>query len=200
MAHNYSGLRKFSNFSPVLVVYNISSGHCASPPKFYSSISMPSHSRAESVASTLSTLTDDRDRSVDNSFSSDSSVHSATSDDFKKQITVLIQDESLKIEKLESRAQTLIATLSNNPTLNAPPYGDAEFREQHRLHRTLDAMLHYALDCGGVKGKRYAACAICACSEIGEDHLILPRLQSLATTWLSHLLFVCKCHRLCHNI
>jgi hypothetical protein len=165
---------------------------------------MPSHSRAESVASTLSTMTDlsndDRNKSVDNSFSSDASVYSATSDDFKKQISVLIQDESLKIEKLESRSQILIATLRDSASFNAPPYGDAEFKERHKLHRTLDAMLHYAQDCGGDKGKRYAACAICACSEIGEDHLILPRLQSLATTWLSHLLFVCMCHRLCHNI
>jgi hypothetical protein len=143
---------------------------------------------------------DDRNKSVDNSFSSDASVYSATSDDFKKQISVLIQDESLKIEKLESRSQILIATLRDSASFNAPPYGDAEFKERHKLHRTLDAMLHYAQDCGGDKGKRYAACAICACSEIGEDHLILPRLQSLATTWLSHLLFVCMCHRLCHNI
>jgi len=112
---------------------------------------------------------DDRNRSVDNSFSSDASVYSATSDNFKKQITVLIQDESLKIEKLESRAQTLIATLRDNATFNAPPYGDAEFREQHKLHRTLNAMLHYAQDCSGDKDKRYAACA-CACSDIGEDH------------------------------
>jgi hypothetical protein len=122
---------------------------------------MPSHTRAESVASTLSTMTDlsndDRNRSVDNSFSSDASAYSATSDDFKKQITVLIQDESLKIVKLESRAQTLIATLRDNAAFNAPPYGDAEFRDQHKLHQTLDAMLHYAQDCGGDKGQRYAA-------------------------------------------
>ena len=183
-------------------VYNFSSGHCTPlPPQ--SLIPMPSHSWGGSVASTLSAMTDlsNNDRnSIDNSFYSDASVYSATSNDFKKQITVLIQEESLKIKKLESRAQTLIVTLRDNATFDVPPYSDAKFREQHKLHWTLDAMLHYAEDCGGDKGKRYAACAICACSEIGEDHLILPRLQSLATTWLSHLLFVCMCHHLCQNI
>src|ERR1700733_11703564 len=57
-------------------------------------------------------------------------------------------------------------------------------------------MLHYAQDCGGDKGKHYAACVICACNEIGEDQLILPCPQSGATTGLSHLLFVCMCHHL----
>ena len=106
---------------------------------------MPSHSHAESVTSTLSTmmdlLNDDQDKSINNSFSSDASVYSVTSDDFKKQITVLIHNESLSIENLKSRAQALITTLSSDATYNIPLYGDPEFKETTKLHSTLEAIL-----------------------------------------------------------
>jgi hypothetical protein len=163
---------------------------------------MTSHNRMDSTTSNWSTLTelsDGRGRSSDNSFSSDASAYSVTSDDFKQQITVLIQNESLSIENLQSRAQALITTLSSDASYNAPLYGDLEFKETTKLHRILEALLYYAHDCGGDNGKRYTACAICACSEVGEDDMILPRLQSLATTWLSHLLFVCMFPNLGHG-
>ncbi|KAF9507273.1 hypothetical protein BS47DRAFT_1321384 [Hydnum rufescens UP504] len=52
-------------------------------------------------------------------------------------------------------------------------------------------MLFYAFECGGEGGKRYTASAICACRREDND-VTLAYLQSLASTWLSHLLFVFK--------
>jgi len=57
-------------------------------------------------------------------------------------------------------------------TISTPLYDDKKFREKVKLNRILQTMLDFAHDCGKGNGKRYVACAICACS-VGDrknDH------------------------------
>jgi hypothetical protein len=59
------------------------------------------------------------------------------------------------------------------------------------LDRVLTAMLSSAYTCGGEGGMRYTAAAIYAC-RYEDNEMTLRYLQSLGTTWVSHLLFVRK--------
>ncbi|KIJ91979.1 hypothetical protein K443DRAFT_126075 [Laccaria amethystina LaAM-08-1] len=63
------------------------------------------------------------------------------------------------------------------------------------LHAVMSAMLTCAEECGGESGKRYVASAITSCGCKGDDNTI-ELLAALGTTWLTHLLFICKFQRL----
>jgi hypothetical protein len=65
--------------------------------------------------------------------------------------------------------------------------------EQHIVLLKMAARLELKVLVTAADGTRYTACAICACSEVGEDDMIPLRHQSLAMMWLSHFLFVCMC-------
>jgi hypothetical protein len=127
--------------------------------------------------------------------SSESTIDSASSEGFKEQVTNLIANPPLTTRDLEHRAKNLIKNLKDSPTYNSLPQGhsDPKLRSKVQLHRTLESMLEWAPICGGDEGKLYTLCAIYNCGQSGEMQT-LPLLQSLATTWLSHFLFVCTCH------
>jgi hypothetical protein len=86
------------------------------------------------------------------------------------------------------RAENLITELASHEGYNRLPYGSPATKIM--LDRVLGAMLSKARACGGEGGKRYTAAAIFAC-RTGEKEATLKYLQSLGTTWVSHLLFVC---------
>jgi hypothetical protein len=164
---------------------------------------MTSHNRTPSVASTLTDLSESVNNASDRSSSSVSSNVSVTSDDFKLKVNELIASQALPISRLEIRARSFIDDLKNGGEYNSPLYGGSKIRKEVKLHRVLEAMLHYSFECGKEVGRRYTACAICACHGTGDDiqtqdghspdriEKKLAYLQSLGTTWLSHLLFVC---------
>lgn len=56
------------------------------------------------------------------------------------------------------------------------------------LDKVMLAMLTCVEECGGIDGKRYAACAIVACYK-QED--VVAALEALGATWLTHFLFIC---------
>jgi hypothetical protein len=164
---------------------------------------MTSHNRTPSVASTLTDLSESVSDASHGSSSSFSSNVSVTSDDFKLKVDELIASQALPISKLEIRARSFIDDLKNSREYNTPLHGGSKIRKEVQLHRILEAMLHYSFECGKEVGRRYTACAICACHGTGDviktldgdkpdrNEKKLAYLQSLATTWLSHLLFVC---------
>ena len=108
-------------------------------------------------------------------------------------VKAIMDNEDLAINDLEERANSLIGTLADDrhKEYNTLPYVQTDLK----LHLILKAMLAHAEGCGGKAGKRYTVSAICACHEGEYDsEATLAGLQDLATTWLSHPLFVCK-HR-----
>jgi hypothetical protein len=62
-----------------------------------------------------------------------------------------------------------------------------------QLDQIMLAMLACAEECGGEEGTLYVASAILACSK-EED--VVGALAALGTTWLTHLLFICKSYYL----
>jgi hypothetical protein len=62
-----------------------------------------------------------------------------------------------------------------------------------QLDQIMIAMLACAEECGGEEGTIYVASAILACSK-EED--VVGALVALGTTWLTHLLFICKSYYL----
>lgn len=167
---------------------------------------MTSHNCTPSPTSTLTDLSDSVGNLADQSTSSITSTVSITSNDFRLKVDALISRDALKIQYLESRACAFINDLKDSGRYNTPLYGDKQFWEKVKLHHILEAMLDFAYDCGKENGKRYAACAICACNfedgninldgNADQNAIKLAYLQDLSTTWLSHLLFVCEsqCH------
>ncbi|KAF9505838.1 hypothetical protein BS47DRAFT_487664 [Hydnum rufescens UP504] len=123
-------------------------------------------------------------------FSSDTSQTSTRSSEFTQEVEDIIGN-SIPLPNLEEQAQSLIKELGSHPVYNQLSYGDSEIRARIKLDRILYSMLFYAYECGGDGGKRYTASAICACRRENND-VTLAYLQSLASTWLSHLLFVFK--------
>jgi hypothetical protein len=112
------------------------------------------------------------------------------SSDFTQEVEAII-GSSIPLPNLEKQAQSLIKELASHPVYNRLLYGDSETRARIRLDRVLHSMPFYAFECGGEGGKRYTSSAICACRREDND-VTLAYLQSLASTWLSHLLFVCE--------
>ena len=151
---------------------------------------MSSHERSLSNESALTSLPSDEEvvRNADASFSSDASHISTRSEEFINDVKDII-DGPKSLEELVIRAEKLVAKLSSSEEFNKLPPGSPQ--TNLKLDRVLTAMLFHACDCGGEGGKRYTASAICACASNDVDKT-LPYLQSLGTTWVSHLLFVCK--------
>ncbi|EDR06275.1 uncharacterized protein LACBIDRAFT_328944 [Laccaria bicolor S238N-H82] len=63
------------------------------------------------------------------------------------------------------------------------------------LHVVMSAMLTCVEECGGESGKRYVASAIVSCGRNGDSDNMIEQLAALGTTWLTHLLFICKSQR-----
>ena len=151
---------------------------------------MPSHERTASDESALTSLSSGESTTGDAnaSFSSDSSQISARSSQFTLEVETVIESP-ITLTHLVDRATELIAKLASNEDYNKPLFSPP--KSKIKLDRILTSMLHYAYDCGGEGGKRYTASAIYSCHR-KDDKETLGYIQSLATTWLSHLLFVCK--------
>ena len=128
---------------------------------------------------------------ADANFGSDSSEISTRSSIFRQEVCTLI-DGDIQLSSFADRAKAMIAMLASHDSYNqiSRDYTSKAMIDV-KPHRILDSMLHYAEGCGGEYGKQYAAAAICACSH-QENKETLKYLQSLATTWLSHLLYVCQ--------
>jgi hypothetical protein len=88
-------------------------------------------------------------------------------------------------------ADQLIIKLASHNEYNQLPYGDREIKARIKLDLILKSMLCFAYECSGEGSQRYTAAAICACRRENNQET-LAFLQSLAATWLSHLLFVYK--------
>ena len=101
-----------------------------------------------------------------------------------------IIDSQIPLHDLVHRAENQIRMLASDKYYNRITYGGSKIKIY--LAKVLEAMLFYASDCGGGEGcRRYTASAIYACRG-DEKRATLAGLQSLGTTWCSHLLFVCK--------
>ncbi|KAF9512265.1 hypothetical protein BS47DRAFT_1394394 [Hydnum rufescens UP504] len=151
---------------------------------------MSSHDRAPSEESALTSLSSEEDvvRSADVSFGSDASYISTRSREFMNDVK-RIMDSSMPLAQLVDRAERLVKKLSSSDEFNKlPPNGP---KSDLMLDRVLTAMLSSAYACGGEGGVRYTAAAIYAC-RYEDSEMTLRYLQSLGTTWVSHLLFVLR--------
>jgi hypothetical protein len=149
-----------------------------------------SHDRAPSNESALTSLSSEEDsvRSADVSFGSDASYISTRSREFMNDVKK-IMDSSMPLDQLVDRAEKLVKKLASSDEFNKlPPKGP---KSDLILDRVLTAMLSSAYACGGEGGMRYTASAIYAC-RYEDNEMTLRYLQSLGTTWVSHLLFVRK--------
>jgi hypothetical protein len=81
----------------------------------------------------------------------------------------LIASQALPISKLDIRTHSFIDDMKNSGEYNIPLHGGSKIRKEVQLHRILEAMLHYSFECGKKVGRRYTACAICACHGVGDD-------------------------------
>lgn len=117
------------------------------------------------------------------------SLNSARSQGFMDAVDILIKNSKISTEDLETQALILIKALKVSGDYNRIKGKDIPKLE---LHKILDAMLHNSDSCGGAAGRRYTVCAICICLRGETDSQdTLESLQDLATTWVSHFLWVC---------
>jgi hypothetical protein len=125
------------------------------------------------------------------SFASNSSEISTRSSLFRDSVQNIIAGNTPSLD-LVGKAKDMISNLSSHNVYNrvGTEYTSSNMFDV-KLHRILESMLNYAGECGGENGLRYTAAAIFACYQ-QDDEETLKYLQSLATTWLSHLLYVCK--------
>ncbi|KDQ53343.1 hypothetical protein JAAARDRAFT_197509 [Jaapia argillacea MUCL 33604] len=108
---------------------------------------------------------------------------------FTQKVQELILDISLHTEELVLEANKLIHRLSKTPE---DEYRYDESKPGVKLHAILRELIDHAKSCGGTRGRRYAACAVVACSidNKQDSTRTLQLLQELGQTWLSHFLFV----------
>ncbi|KAF9512275.1 hypothetical protein BS47DRAFT_1465878 [Hydnum rufescens UP504] len=145
------------------------------------------HDRTPSNASPLTSLSSQEDdHSAYASFGSEATCISTRSRGFMNGVKK-IMDSSMPLAQLVDQAQELVKMLSSSDQLNRLPPGAPECNLM--LDRVLAAMLSSARACGGEGGMRYTASAIYACC-YEDNEMTLRYLQSLGTTWVSHLLFV----------
>jgi hypothetical protein len=110
--------------------------------------------------------------------------------DLKPAISDILQnDEDLPnlVNKAEEMVKMFSADQRNIFTCQEP--GDE--KASVNLHAVMSAMLTCAEECGGERGKRYVASAITSCGR-KSDGDVMELLAALGTTWLTHLLFICK--------
>jgi hypothetical protein len=147
------------------------------------------HDRTPSNESPLTSLSSEEDdRGAYASFGSDTSYISTRSREFMNGVKK-IMDSSMPLTQLVDQAEKLVKMLSSTDQFNQLPPGAPKCNLM--LDRVLAAMLSSARACGGERGMRYTASAIYACC-YEDNGMTLRYLQSLGTTWVSHLLFVCK--------
>jgi hypothetical protein len=132
-------------------------------------------------------------QSSGSSFSSLSSLSSVTSvreEPFKEHIHN-IKTGPTALETLVENATFLIYKLAENEEKDVYQYGGSTVK----LHAVLRAMLVHADGCGGEQATRYTAAAIwgCVVNDDVQSADTLQMLHDLAETWVSHLLFICKC-------
>ena len=149
-----------------------------------------------------------RNVSLDSAKGSDSSLSSLTSissrasveiynADLKPVISDILQNEedlaNLNLADLVKKAEEMIKKFSADER-NIFTYQKDDKKATVNLHEVMSAMLACAEECGGESGKRYVALAITLCGDKGDDNVV-GLLVALGTTWLTHLLFICKFQR-----
>jgi hypothetical protein len=146
-----------------------------------------SHKHTTSVESVGSSLTS---LSSASSRASLTSVISVREDTFKEAVNDLKAGD-IPLSELIETAVVLINTIASNEEKNTFEYSKSKLN----LHTVLQAMLDHAEGCGGQDGKRYTASAIYLCSveDDPDNEKTLLMLRDLAITWVSHLLFICRC-------
>ena len=131
------------------------------------------------------------------SVSSLTSISSRTSveiynGDLKAVISDILQSDE-DLPNLINKAEEMLKMLSTDQR-NIFTCRKGDEKATVNLHAIMSAILTCVEECGGEKGKRYVASAIVSCGRKGDDNMI-ELLAALGTTWLTHLLFICKLQR-----
>ena len=132
-------------------------------------------------------------RSDSEQFSTSSSYFTSISSDdsreyYEEKLKPRIQvvtESAVSLHELVDAAEKIINEKFAHDSESAFTYADISVQ----LDQVMMAMLACAEECGGESGKRYVASAILACCE-EED--VVGALVALGTTWLTHLLFICR--------
>src|SRR5262245_60049351 len=124
-----------------------------------------------------------------------SSVISVRSELYKEKVKGL-KEGPASLRSLAETATNLISRLKASKQ-NIYAHAGVDIK----LDGLLSAMLEHVEGCCGNAGKGYSTAAIALCvvndDEGSEDTLHM--LRDLAETWISHLLYVCKCEHLSYN-
>jgi hypothetical protein len=146
-----------------------------------------SHSRNDSLESAASTLT---------SCSSEASIE-LYEERLKPGIDAIRNSKSrTPLQELVGDAEKIIGEKFAPDPRSTYTYKNKSEEVSVELNEVMTAMLAYAEECGGDRGKTYVASAILTCSK-EED--VIGALAALGTTWLTHLLFICQSYHLLTN-
>ena len=113
--------------------------------------------------------------------------------DLKPSISDILQSDE-NLTNLVTKAEEMLKMFSGDQR-NSFTVQKGDKKATMNLHAVMSAMLTCVEECGGKNGKRYVASAIVSCGCKGDDNVI-ELLAALGTTWLTHLLFICKFQRL----
>jgi hypothetical protein len=113
--------------------------------------------------------------------------------DLKPAISDILQNDE-DLPNLVNKAEEMVKIFSADQR-NIFTYQEGDKKATVNLHAVMSAMLTRVEECGGESGKRYVASAIASCGRKGDNNTI-ELLAALGTTWLTHLLFICKFQRL----
>ena len=134
------------------------------------------------------------------SVSSLTSISSRTSveiynGDLKPVISGILQSDEGLLANLVNKAEEMLKMFSADQR-NIFTVQKGDKKATVNLHAVMSAMLTCVEECGGKNGKRYVASAIVSCGRKGDSDNMIELLAALGTTWLTHLLFICKFQRL----
>jgi hypothetical protein len=139
-----------------------------------------SHSRNDALESASSILT---------SCSSEAAVK-LYEERLKPGIDAITNSESrVPLKELVGNAEKMIGEKFAPDPRSTYKYKKDSYEISVKLDKVMTAMLAYAGECGGDRGKTYVASAILTCSK-EED--VVGALAALGTIWLTHLLFICQ--------
>ena len=112
--------------------------------------------------------------------------------DLKPVISDILQSDE-DLPNLVNKAEEMLKMFSTDQR-NTFKCQKGDEKATVNLHAVMSAILTCVEECGGEKGKRYVASAIVSCGCKGDDNVV-ELLAALGTTWLTHLLFICKFQR-----
>ncbi|RDB17618.1 hypothetical protein Hypma_001069 [Hypsizygus marmoreus] len=150
-----------------------------------------SHKQTSSVSSHSSSLTALSSTECAASGVSNTSAEAVRSESYKEAVHS-VETGSSSTEALVEIAKSLIETLATSDK-DVYEFGGSKLT----LHPVLCEMLSHAHICGGSKGTRSTASRITACIQDGDptSEATIGMLYNLATTWVSHFLYIFKSSR-----